>query len=194
MRVLLVGAGGTLGRAVAEALTASHEVVAASRSSEWPVDLETPSSIDTLFERVGPVGAVVCCAASGPLVDLEKVTDDEFAAGLTGKLLGQIALARRAIRHLPPGGSVTLTGGTFVAPLPRGSLGATVNSALEGFVVNAAAELRRQLLINLVAPGWISETLEQLGLDPQDGTPAADVARTYRDLVDGTRTGSIIRP
>lgn len=99
------------------------------------------------------------------------MTDEGFLAGLQGKLLGQVALARRALHHLRDGGSITLTGGTFAAPLAGGSLGAPVNTALEGFVRNAAAELPRGLRINLVSPGWITETLQRLGTDPADGTP-----------------------
>ncbi|MFG2072328.1 SDR family oxidoreductase [Nonomuraea maritima] len=94
--------------------------------------------------------AVICCAAGGPLVSLESATDQEFAAGLQAKLLGQVALARRALRHLRGGGSVVLTGGTFTAPLAGGSLGALVNAGLEGFVRNAAAELPRGLRINVI--------------------------------------------
>jgi hypothetical protein len=99
--------------------------------------------LDGLFDDVPHTKAVVSCAASGPLVDLGTVTDDDFAAGIRGKLLGQVALVRRAAHHLPDGGSITLTGGVFASPLPGGSRGALVNSGLEGFVRNAAAEMPR---------------------------------------------------
>lgn len=195
MKVLVIGATGTLGSAVADALEgASHQVVKASRSGPVRVDLEDPATLDGLFDEVPDLDAVVCCAASGPLVDLAAVTDAEFAAGVQGKLLGQVALARRALRRLRDGGSVTLTGGTFAAPLAGGSLGALVNAGLEGFVTNAAAELPRGLRINLVSPGWVAETLESLGMDPADGTPAAEVARAYVDAVAGTAQGVTVRP
>lgn len=195
MKVLVIGATGTLGSAVADALEgASHQVLKASRSGPVRVDLEDPATLDGLFDEVPDLDAVVCCAASGPLVDLAAVTDAEFAAGVQGKLLGQVALARRALRRLRDGGSVTLTGGTFAAPLAGGSLGALVNAGLEGFVTNAAAELPRGLRINLVSPGWVAETLESLGMDPADGTPAAEVARAYVDAVAGTAQGVTVRP
>lgn len=193
MKVLVIGATGTIGSAVAHALEATHQVVKASRSGPLRTDLEDPSSVDALFEGVPDLDAVVCCAASGPLVDLASVTDDEFVAGVQGKLLGQVALARRAVHHLRGGGSITLTGGTFSAPLAGGSLGALVNSGLEGFVRNAASELPRRLRINLISPGWIKETLEGMGADGADGTPVAEVARAYVDAVEGTMRGRIIR-
>ncbi len=119
MKVLVIGATGTIGSVVASALEASHRVVRASRSGPMKVDLEDPSSLDALFREVPDLDAVVCCAASGPLVDLASAADDEVAAGMRGKLLGQVALARRAVRHLRGGGSVTLTGGTFSWPAGR---------------------------------------------------------------------------
>ncbi|MFE4974347.1 short chain dehydrogenase [Kitasatospora sp. NPDC056651] len=195
MKILVIGATGTLGSAVADTLeAASHQVLRASRSGPLTVDLEDPASLDALFATLPDLDAVVCCAASGPLVDLASVTDGEFLAGLQGKLLGQVALARRALHHLRDGGSITLTGGTFAAPLADGSLGALVNAALEGFVRNAAAELPRGLRINVVSPGWITETLQRLGLDPADGTPAATVARTYLAAVEGPAQGQTLRP
>ncbi|MDT0309699.1 short chain dehydrogenase [Streptomyces sp. DSM 44917] len=194
MKVIVIGATGTLGRAVVRALEPRHEVVGASRGGPVAVDLERPATLDALFATVPGADAVVCCAASGPLVPLETVSDEEFAAGLGGKLLGQAALVRRAARHLNDGGSITLTGGTFSEPLAGGSLGALVNGGLEGFVRNAAAELPRGLRLNLVSPGWISETLESLGADPVGGTPAADVARAYAELVEGGARGVNLVP
>ncbi|WEV24863.1 short chain dehydrogenase [Streptomyces sp. 71268] len=193
MKVLVVGATGTIGSAVVEALGSSHEVVRAARGGPVRVDLEAPASLDPLFEEVSGLDAVVCCAASGPLVDLGTVTDEVVADGVRGKLLGQVALARRAVRHLRDGGSITLTGGTFATPLAGGSLGALINTGLEGFVRNTAAELPRGLRINLISPGWISETLADLGRDGADGTPVARVAEAYVAAVEGTMQGQVWR-
>ncbi|GAA2339194.1 short chain dehydrogenase [Streptomyces caniferus] len=193
MKVLVIGATGTIGSAVVSALEASHQVVKASRTGPVRADLEDPPSLDALFREVPELDAVVCCAASGPLVDLESAADDEIAAAVRGKLLGQVALAQRAVRHLRDGGSITLTGGTFPAPLAGGSLGALVNTGLEGFVRNAADELPRRLRINLISPGWIKETLERMGADGTDGTPVAEVARAYVAAVEGAVHGETMR-
>lgn len=195
MRIVVVGASGTLGSAVVEALAErGHEVLRASRRGPLSVDLEAPDTLDGLFAAAGELDAVVCCAAGGPLVDLAAVSDGEFEAGLQGKLLGQVALARRGFGAVRDGGSVTLTGGTFAAPLPGGSLGALVNAGLEGFVRNAAAEAPRGIRLNLISPGWIRETLEQLGQDGSGGTPAADVAAAYVTAVEGSANGTNVVP
>ncbi|MFJ1900388.1 short chain dehydrogenase [Streptomyces sp. NPDC088115] len=194
MKVLVIGATGTIGSAVASALEASHQVVRASRRGPVKVDMEHPSSLDSLFDEVSDLDAVVCCAASGPLVDLESAADEEIAAGVQGKLLGQFALVQRAVRRLRDGGSITLTGGTFSTPLAGGSLGALVNTGLEGFVRNAAGELPRKLRINLISPGWIKETLEGMGADGSEGTPVSEVAQAYVTAVEGTAQGQTIRP
>jgi NAD(P)-dependent dehydrogenase (short-subunit alcohol dehydrogenase family) len=196
MKVLVLGASGTIGSAVVEALeAASHEVISASRTTgKVRADLEDPASLDALFDTVKGLDAVVCCAASGPLVALDSVTDEKMAEGIRGKLLGQVALARRALTHLSEGGSVTLTGGTFATALPGGSLGALVNAGLEGFVRNAAGELPRGLRINLVSPGWIKETLQRMGADDTGATPVSEVAQSYVRAVQGTAQGQTFRP
>ncbi len=68
MRIVVIGATGTVGRAVTEALTVNgHEVVAASRSGAVRVDLVDPASIAAMFTAVSTVDAVVSCAASTAL-------------------------------------------------------------------------------------------------------------------------------
>ncbi|MHC5903100.1 short chain dehydrogenase [Streptomyces sp. S6] len=196
MRVLVIGATGTIGRAVAAALDEAHEVLRASRTGPLRADLTDPATLDTLLTEAGPLDAIVCCAASGPLIpltDLQAVDDARFAAGLNAKLLGQTALTRRAATHLSDAGSLTLTAGTFPHPLPGGSLGALVNSALEGFVAHAAHELPRGLRLNAVSPGWVRETLHAMGDTVTPGTPVSDVARVYADAVEGTATGQVFR-
>jgi NAD(P)-dependent dehydrogenase (short-subunit alcohol dehydrogenase family) len=128
-----------------------------------------------------------------PLRPLAELTGEQVLEDLRGKLPGQVALARRAAAHLA-GGSITLTGGTFTEPIPGSGLGALVNAGLEGFVRSAAAELPRGPRINVVSPGWISETLEAMGEDGGRGTPVAVVAEAYRVLVEGDANGTTVVP
>ncbi|MEV0350330.1 short chain dehydrogenase [Nonomuraea sp. NPDC050680] len=190
MKIIVIGATGTIGSAVAETLEARHEVVRASRRGPVRVDMADVASIDALFSQVGQVDAVVCCAASGGLSPLDTRSDADFwGDGLAGKLVGQVNLVRRALTHVRNGGSVTLTSGRFAEPIPGSSLGYLVNSGLEAFVHAAAIEMPRGVRLNTVSPGWVRETLLALGMDAAAGTPAADVARMYVDAVEGPTHG-----
>ncbi|MFJ5259823.1 short chain dehydrogenase [Streptomyces sp. NPDC088387] len=194
MKIIVIGATGTIGGAVADALETEHCVIRASRNGSTSVDLEQPASIDALFDTVGAVDAVICCAANAPLTPLASPSDDEFTLGLKGKLLGQVTLLRRAVDHVRDGGSITLTSGTFREPTPGGSFGALVNAGLEAFVRAAAIEMPRGLRANVVSPGWVTETLEKLGMDTRGGTPLSDVAHTYVEAVIGQMQGQTLTP
>ncbi|MFI6254372.1 short chain dehydrogenase [Streptomyces sp. NPDC051016] len=194
MKIVVIGATGTIGRAVADALETEHEVVRASRNGSTRVDLEIPGSIDALFDTVGAVDAVICCAASGQLTPITSASDDEFTLGLNGKLLGQVMLLRRAVNHVRDGGSVTLTSGVFKEPTPGSSFGALVNAGLEAFVHAVAIEVPRGLRVNVVSPGWVKETLEKLGMDSRGGTPLSDVVHSYVQAVTGSMQGQTLTP
>jgi NAD(P)-dependent dehydrogenase (short-subunit alcohol dehydrogenase family) len=193
VKVVVVGATGTIGRAVAEALSPRHEVVRASRHGEVKADLEDAGSLARLFEAVKGVDAVVCCAGSAVFKPLAQLTDADFEASLRSKLMGQVNLARIALRHLRDDGSITLTSGVLARePMPGGAAISLVNAGLEGFVTGAAIELPRGLRINVVSPPWISETLAALKMDPKGGIPAAACARAYVAAVEGKDQGRTI--
>ncbi|MET8945454.1 short chain dehydrogenase [Streptomyces sp. NPDC004542] len=194
MKIIVIGATGTIGRAVADTLETEHEVIRASRNGSTQVDLEIPGSIDALFDTVGGVDAVICCAASGRLTPVTSPSDDEFTLGLKGKLLGQVMLLRRGCDHVRDGGSVTLTSGVFKEPTPGSSFGALVNAGLEAFVQALAIEMPRGLRVNVVSPGWVKETLEKLGMDSRGGTPLSDVVHSYIQAVTGSMQGQTLTP
>ena len=110
MRILLIGATGTIGRAVATALAPRHVVIAAGRSSRSaPVDLADPASIRALLARVGAVDAIVSAAGQvgwAPLLDL---TPEQWQFSVNHKLMGQVNLALIGQQYLNDGGSITLT-------------------------------------------------------------------------------------
>ena len=195
-RILLVGATGTIGAAVAAALAGRYAVIAASRTrATHHVDLTRIESIQDLFRQVGSVDAVVCAAGDArfaPLLDLE---DEDYQFSVQHKLMGQVNLVRVALGQIADGGSITLTSGILASKPMRGSAAISlVNAALEGFTRAAALEAPRNIRVNIVSPPWVTETLMALQMDPAQGMPATTVAQAYVRSIEGGDTGRVIEP
>lgn len=196
MKVIVIGATGTIGHEVAKALAAKkHEVVHASRHGKTRVDLEDQASIRAMFGSVRNPDAVVCCAGDAAFKPFAELADADYALGLRSKLMGQVWLARIAMDHLRDGGSITLTAGVLARePMPGSTSISLVNAGLEGFTRAAALEMPRGLHINVVSPPWVRETLVKLGMDPAIGLPASEVAKAYVAAVEGKQQGAVIDP
>lgn len=194
MKILVVGATGTIGAAVVQVLEARHEVVRSSHvRSALTVDLAEPESIRRLYAKVGRVDAVVCAAGQAAFRPLPALTDADFDLGLTSKLMGQVNLVRLGLEAIADGGSFVLTSGILSRqPMPGGAAISLVNAGLEGFVRAAALELPRGVRINAVAPGWVRETLLAMKMDSSMGVPAAVVAKTYIQAVEGRMNGQVL--
>jgi NAD(P)-dependent dehydrogenase (short-subunit alcohol dehydrogenase family) len=194
MKIIVIGATGTIGAAVASALAArKHEVVRASRKGEVKVDIDDPATVRALFAAVKNADAVVSCAGNAVFKPFAQLTDTDYALCLRSKLMGQVGLARLATDHLNDGGSITLTTGVLAGkPMPGSAAISLVNAGLEGFVRAAALELPRRLRINAVSPPWVKETMVKFGMDPSPGLPAAAVAKAYVAAAEGAMQGEII--
>jgi NAD(P)-dependent dehydrogenase (short-subunit alcohol dehydrogenase family) len=196
MRILIIGASGTIGRAIVSALTGRHDLVLASKD-EAPeqVDISDPASIRALYARVGRVDAVVSAAGQTAFKPLADLTDADFSLSLNNKLMGQVNLVRFGIASVADGGSFTLTAGLMAREPARNAAAVSlVNAGLEGFGRSAALELPRGQRINVVSPPSLSETLRARGQDPGAGLPAAAVARAYVASVEGKQTGTVLDP
>jgi NAD(P)-dependent dehydrogenase (short-subunit alcohol dehydrogenase family) len=197
MRVVVIGATGTIGAAVVQALKPGHEVIGVSRKSTPGVDLENPASVAALFRGLTDVDAVVCCAGNAAFKPIGQLTDEDFAFSLRHKLMGQVNVIRNAISTgaVKDGGSITVTGGTLAQkPMPAGSAVSLVNAALEGFVRAAALEAPRGLRINVVSPPWVKETLQKLNMQAPESLSAAEVAKSYVAAIERRLNGQVIDP
>ena len=196
MRILLVGASGTIGSAVAAALSGRHELILASvQQSAEQVDIADPASIRALFARVGRVDAVVSAAGRAAFKPLTDLADEDFDLSLSNKLMGQVNLVRLGLASVNDGGSFTLTAGYLARhPIPGSGAVSLVNAGLEGFGRSAALEAPRGIRVNVVSPPWVTETLVKLGRPPEGGLDAAVVAQAYVSSVEGTITGQAIDP
>ncbi|MFB6262890.1 MAG: short chain dehydrogenase [Bradymonadaceae bacterium] len=193
-RIAVVGGTGTIGSRVVEALDSDHEVVAVGHSSgDLQVDLASKTSIESLYGELGHVDHVVSTAGVAEFGPLEELSDNDFETSLQNKLMGQINLVRVGADRLDDG-SFTLTSGVLAQnPIPGSAAIATVNAGLEGFARAAALELEGRARVNVVSPGWVAETLEEMGRNPSDGVPASEVARAYVRSVEGDDSGEILQ-
>jgi len=175
LRVLLVGAGGVIGRCVHQAIANDCTVITAGLDdARHRVDLADVASIRAMLQAVhdegGPLDAVISTAGRARFARLADIdaTDDEHSAyslGLRDKLMGQVNLALAARAVIKPGGVMVLTTGTTSRePIIGGSSLSMVNGALECWVRAAATELGNDLRLNAVSPSLV------------EGTPAAACA------------------
>jgi NAD(P)-dependent dehydrogenase (short-subunit alcohol dehydrogenase family) len=194
MRVIVVGATGTIGKSVVKLLTSEHDVVkVASRSGDYRVNMSQKDSIEKLFKEAGPFDALVCAAGVARFAPLNELSDEDFQLGLSGKLMGQVNLVRVGLNYINDNGSFTVTSGILSQqPMPGSASISMVNAGIEGFVRAAALEMPRGIRINAVSPPWVKETLEALGMDSSSGMPAERVAQAYRASIAGTRSGNVI--
>jgi NAD(P)-dependent dehydrogenase (short-subunit alcohol dehydrogenase family) len=197
MKVLIVGASGTIGRAVAAELGKRHDVIAAGRSSgEVRIDITDPASIAAAFKKVGRIDAVVSAAGHVKFAPLAEMSGEDFEIGNRDKLMGQVNLVLIGRESVADGGSFTLTTGVLDSdPIRGGSSASLVNSAVNGFVMAAAIELPRGLRINAVSPGLIEESAQALAafFPGFETVPAARAALAYARSVEGSQTGRVYR-
>lgn len=196
MRILIVGAGGTVGQAACRALQSRHEIVAAGRSSgDIVVDLTDTASIRAMFDQIGTVDAVVAAAGHSHFGPLSAMTEKDFRKGLDDKLMGQINLVLIGLKHVADAGSFTLTTGVLDRdPVRGGANAAAVNGAISAFARSAALEMPRSIRINVVSPALLEESVTRYaGVFPGHiPVSSARVGQAYVKSVEGALTGQII--
>jgi NAD(P)-dependent dehydrogenase (short-subunit alcohol dehydrogenase family) len=197
MRILVVGADGTVGKAAVSDLSKRHEIISAGRNSgKIKVDVMDETSVLAMFNAAGRIDAVITTTGHthfGPVVDM---TPELFRNGLNDKLMGQINVGLIGMHHIVDGGSITMTSGvTNRDPIRQGSNTASVNGALDSFVFAAAIEMPRGIRINVVSPGLLEESAQTYdGFFPGHvPVPSARVGFAFTKAVEGAITGQIIK-
>ncbi|TKB57264.1 short chain dehydrogenase [Ferrimonas aestuarii] len=192
-KVLVLGATGLVGKALVEQLKGEAEVVEASfNHPENPFDIAKPESLKALFEKVGKVDAILCTAGVVTMTDWHNDNDDEWNFGIQNKMMGQINTMRFGEKYVNDGGAIVLSTGILAQyPFKGSSIVTTVNAAVEAAVKAASVEVDR-IRFNAVSPGWVAETMVAMGMDPEPGLPANEVAKRYIDLMDSSTSGEVV--
>ena len=197
MRIVVVGASGTIGKAVATHLGARHEIVRVTRKSgDIKVDITSFASIQAMFDRVGPFDALASCAGNVAFAPFSELDEIKYGASLEDKLMGQINLVRLGLAKIREGGSFTLVSGVLSHdPIVGGAAASLVNGALESWVRAAAIEIPKCARVNVVSPTVLTESMDTFGpyFKGFEPVPAARVALAYEKCIEGKLTGQVLR-
>jgi NAD(P)-dependent dehydrogenase (short-subunit alcohol dehydrogenase family) len=198
MKIILVGANGTVGRQVANALNGqNHEIIRVGRTSgDFQVNIEDPTDVASFYKKIGAFDAVVNASGDVAFAPLNAITREQWESSLKSKLLGQINLVQQALPYINAKGSFTLISGILGdEQIFAGTVAATANYALIGFIKAAACELPKNLRINLVSPTVLRESLAMYGDFFPGFTPAEgeNVGLAFKKSILGVQTGQVIK-
>jgi NAD(P)-dependent dehydrogenase (short-subunit alcohol dehydrogenase family) len=219
--VLVIGGGSGMGQALAaRLLDDGARVTIAGRSAQRlaaaadrlgrpgrlrtaTADITVEDQVQTLMAGNGPLDhvAVTAVDATGAYAPVAELDPGAMLRMFETKVLGPWLVARHAAAVMRPGGSLTFTSGIAAyRPMPRASIVATANSALDGLARALAVELA-PIRVNVISPGWVDtpiwDTLAGDGKTAQlaamaerlparrIGTPD-DIAKAFTALMDNT--------
>jgi NAD(P)-dependent dehydrogenase (short-subunit alcohol dehydrogenase family) len=166
-RVLVVGAGGGIGRASAEAFAAAGaHVVATGRNpakldavgaEQIALDFLDNDAVEAFFAGAAPFDHVVIAAAATKSGPVGVLALDAAQASMESKFWGAYRIARAAKIH--DGGSLTFVSGFLSKrPSPTSVLQGAINAALEALARGLALE-KAPVRVNTVSPGLIDTPL-----------------------------------
>ncbi|MEO6963334.1 MAG: short chain dehydrogenase [Puia sp.] len=197
MKIIIVGATGTMGKYLTSALEKEHDIVSvAGKEGEIRVDISSTASIGNMFKQVGPFDALISTAGPTHVGPWASLTDKTFRKGVEGKMMGQINLVLIGQHYINPKGSFTLISGALTHdPQKNFANASAANGAVEGFVRAAAIELGNGIRINAVSPTVIENSPQYFPYFPGDiPVTMRQLEFAFRKAVFGANTGQIIKP
>lgn len=198
MKIVIVGASGTMGQYLANVLEKeNHEIIRASRSSEAiQVDTTSTQSIEAMFARIGTFDALISTAGETFVGPWKNLNDQTFKKGIEGKMMGQINLVLIGQHYINPKGSFTLISGALTnEPQINFANASAANGAVEGFVRASAIELSNGIRINAVSPTVIENSPQYFPYFPGEiPTTMKQLEFGFKKSLFGAVTGHIIKP
>ncbi|CAH0157332.1 Bifunctional ribulose 5-phosphate reductase/CDP-ribitol pyrophosphorylase Acs1 [Pedobacter sp. Bi27] len=198
MKIVIVGASGTMGQHLADVLEKeNHEIIRASRSSQnIKVDTTSIESIEEMFAKIGAFDALISTAGETFVGPWKNLNNQTFRKGIEGKMMGQINLVLIGQQYINPKGSFTLiTGALTNEPQVNFANASAANGAVEGFVRAAAIELPNGIRINAVSPTVIENSPQYFPYFPGEiPTTMKQLEFGFKKSLFGAVTGHIIKP
>jgi len=196
MKIIIVGASGTLGKHVLASLQKDNEIVkVGSKSGDIQADISSAESIEKMFKQAGKFDALICTAGAAHFGPFRSLTEKEFMVGIGSKLMGQVNLVLLGQHFINHGGSFTLTSGSLaIDPVAAGTNASVANGAIDAFVRAAAIELDNGVRINAVSPTVVEESPGYFPFFPGHIPVTMErVVNAYIRSVMGAGTGQIIK-
>jgi NAD(P)-dependent dehydrogenase (short-subunit alcohol dehydrogenase family) len=169
-RVLVVGRGGGLARAVClAARDAGAPVIAAGRDKDSlaaayagepgisidTVDLTDEDSIAALSERVGSVDHVVSTASARARGRLASLDRDAVRLSFDTKVIGPLMLAKHLAPRMPETGSITIFSGVAATKIAVGTMAVAITNAAADTLARSLALELAPIRVNAMSPGVI---------------------------------------
>jgi NAD(P)-dependent dehydrogenase (short-subunit alcohol dehydrogenase family) len=170
-RVIVIGAGSGIGRAIAVAAAqAGATVILGGRSrsaleetaklANGPsevrvIDATSEEEVEAFFADVESFDHLVSTIGGGVTGPIAALQSADIQRAMEGKLWAPILLVKHGARRIAAGGSFTFFSGIRGArPTPRSSITSLVNGGLEAFAKAMAVELG-PIRVNVVSPGIV---------------------------------------
>ena len=195
MKIIIVGASGTMGQYLTGAFEREHDIIKVStRNGDIPTDITSPKAIENMYNQVGSFDALICTAGPTHVGPWKNLTDKEFKKGIEGKLMGQINLVLIGQHYINSKGSFTLITGALTREPQRNFANASAaNGGVEAFVRAAAIELENGIRINAVSPTVIENSPQYFSYFPGEiPTTMEALEYGFRKSIFGAGTGQII--
>ena len=196
MKIIIVGATGTMGKHLVTAFQKDHEIIRVARKhADIETDITSASSLENMFRQTGSFDALVSTAGPTYVGPWKNLTDKEFRKGIEGKLMGQINLVLIGQHYINQAGSFTLISGLLTHdPQLNFANASAANGAVDGFVRAAAIELKNGIRINAVSPTVIENSPQYFSSFPGDmPVTMQQLEFGFRKSIFGANTGQVIR-
>jgi NAD(P)-dependent dehydrogenase (short-subunit alcohol dehydrogenase family) len=195
MKIIIVGASGTMGDHLSKVFEKENEVIRAGRNgADVQVDITSPESIENMYKKVGAFDALVCTAGPTYVGVWKNLDDKTFRVGIEGKIMGQINLVLIGQHYINPNGSFTLIAGALARdPQKNFANASAANGAVEAFVRAAAVELADGIRINAVSPTVIEDSPQYFSFFPGEmPVTMKQLEYSFRKSIFGANTGQVI--
>lgn len=196
MKIIIVGATGTMGKHLVKTFGEEHEVIkVGSRGGDYKVDITSSDAVENFFRQVGAFDALISTAGPTYVGPWKSMTTREFRKGVEGKMMGQINLVLIGQHYINPKGSFTLIAGALTQePQLNFANASAANGAIEGFVRAAAIELDKGIRINAVSPTVIEDSPQYFPYFPGEiPVTMKQLEYGFRKSVFGANTGQVIK-